>query len=101
MHSLLRRVKLLEENTPTTETINVYIFNPKAKVVYRKYGNDKIYMNWEDILKSEYSLVETIVVLPNYDNPNWEAEKDGEWHICVRGEAVINENDNPNLAPQI
>ena len=93
MHNLLRRVKKLEENKTAIETVNIYIFQPKDKVVYRMDNNDKIYMDWEEILNSEYSLAETIVTLPNNANPNWVEELDGEWHVCVRGEAVINENN--------
>ena len=92
MHSLLRRVKKLEEASTTIETVNIYVFQPKDRVVYRMDNKEKIYMDWDEVISHEYSLAETLVAFPNHDNPNWVEELDGEWHVCVRGEAVINES---------
>ena len=92
MFNLLKRVEKLEDASAELVTA-VYSFQPKEKTVYREHGGEKIYMDWDEIMSTEYVLAETIVTLPNYDNPNWEEELDGLWKVCVQGTTVINENN--------
>jgi len=91
MHNILKRIKLLEDEQRDV-VINVYVFQPKEKTVYRTHGSKNIYMNYDEILDMDFTVAETVVAMPNYDNPNWEKELDGIWHVCVGGHEVINEN---------
>jgi len=96
MNDILKRIKILENDTRPLVT-SVYHFNPKHKTVFRTVGQYadtvKLYMDWETVINDEYTIFETVIATPNYSNPNWEAENDGEWNICVQGVNVINENN--------
>ena len=96
MHKLLKRIQVLEEDTRPLIT-NMYYLNPKHKTVYRKVGRyaeeKKVYMDYDAVMGDEYTMAETLVALPNYDNPNWEEEHDGIWCLGVQGLNVINENN--------
>lgn len=94
MHNRLKRVERLEEANAQGEVIiNVYRFNPKQHTVYREYAGEKIYMDWDTVMNDEYTIATTIFAAPNYSNPNWEEEFDGEWNVCVGGVNVLNENN--------
>jgi len=92
MHNFFKRIEHLESASGTLVTA-VYSFQPKKKTVYRKNGDEKIYMDWDQVMAAEYTVAETIVALPNYANDNWEEELDGLWKVCLQGESVINENN--------
>ena len=96
MNNILKRIKILEDGNKALVTA-VYHFNPKLKTVYRTTGQyaDKVrhYMDWDTVINDEYTVFETIIATPNYSNPNWEEESDGEWNVCVQGHNVINENN--------
>ena len=92
MKNFETRIRKLEAGSQAEIIHNVYHFQPKDKTVYRKHGKEKIWMDFEELVNAEYEIFETIFAAPNYDNPNWEEEKDGEWLVCVGSPTVINEN---------
>ncbi len=92
--NLLNMVKLLESKAVSNVIYNMYMFHPANKLVYRKFGNEKIYMDYEEVMNLEFTIFSTLLFLPDAYDENGDALNDVGWFdVCVGGEQVINENN--------
>ena len=94
--NLKDRVTMIEQKlVPEDEIIiNVYRFHPSDKVVYREHGTEKIYMDYDEVIKQDFTTFETLFFLPDeYDDDNCGVGDVGWYNVCVGGTGVINENN--------